>query len=565
MAEKASRELNNQGIKMSEPWWKTGVIYQIYPRSFKDTSGNGIGDLQGIMEKLDYLNDGTEASLGIDIIWLNPINPSPQVDFGYDVSDYCEIDPLFGDLSIFKELIEALHKHGIRILMDLVLNHTSDQHPWFIESRSDLHNPKRDWYIWHPGNQGKPPNNWSSYFGGRAWHLDSKTSQYFLAMFAPEQPDLNWRNPDVKSALFDVMRFWLDQGVDGFRLDVFNQYFKDAKFRSNPINWNPLGIVHSFWGQHHIYDRDQPEIFPMLSEMRGLIDSYPERMMIGEIVADVDSTKTFEYYGSQHDGLNLAYNFDLFRAKWSPRHFRRVIRKWEAHQQARVWPTYVLSNHDVPRHFSRYDKRSQGLARAKVAAAMLLMLRGTPMLYYGEELGQAEVKLLKKQIMDPPGVRYWPFHKGRDGCRAPMQWDDSIYAGFTTGSPWLPVHTDSKTKNVKAQERDPESLLNLYRRLIWLRKKHPVLQSGDLVLVDKDHRHVLAFSRFLEDERIFVLLNFSFKNQSIILDASPPLKTLFGTHKREGEMISGKGVELQPNEVLILKQMVESGRGPHEE
>jgi alpha-glucosidase len=538
---------------MNEPWWKTGVIYQIYPRSFKDTSGNGIGDLQGIIKKLDYLNEGTDDSLGVDAVWLSPIYPSPQVDFGYDVSNYREIDPLFGDLSLFKELVEALHKRGIRILMDLVLNHTSDQHPWFIESRSNLQNPKRNWYIWHPGNQGKPPNNWSSYFGGRAWHLDSKTNQYYLAMFAPEQPDLNWRNPDVKSALFDVMRFWLDQGVDGFRLDVFNQYFKDAEFRSNPIKWNPLGIIHSFWGHHHIYDRDQPEIFPVLSEMRALVDSYPERMMIGEIVADDDFSKTFEYYGSHHDGLHLAYNFDLFRAKWNPRHFRQVIRKWEAHVPENVWPTYILSNHDVPRHFSRYNKGHHGLARAKIAATVLLMLRGTPMIYYGEELGQAEVKLSRKQIMDPPGVRYWPFHKGRDGCRAPMQWDDSPHGGFTTGTPWLPVHSDSKTKNVKAQDKDPNSLLNLYRRLIWLRKRHPVLQSGDLSLVDNDHRHVLAFSRFSTDERIFVLLNFSSRNQSVMLDASPPLKILFGSYNKEGEAISSRAIELQPNEVLILK------------
>jgi len=535
-------------------WWKTGVIYQIYPRSFKDTTGIGIGDLLGIIDSLDYLNNGTPGSLGIDAIWLSPVYPSPQVDFGYDVSDYCDIDPIFGNLEIFARLVDEAHKRGIRIIMDLVFNHTSDRHPWFRESRSELQNSKRDWYIWHAGKKGKPPNNWGSYFGGSAWQWDEITGQYYLAMFTSQQPDLNWRNPAVKQALFNVMRFWLDRGVDGFRLDVYNQYFKDVRFRSNPRKLNPLGFIYSFWGQEHIYDRDQPEMYEVLSDMRKLVDAYPERMMIGETADEDDYTKALDYYGRQNDGLHLAFNFDFLKSKWQPAYFRLAIRKWEENLPDWGWPAYVLSNHDVTRHFSRYNRGRQGLARAKIAAAMQLTLRGTPTLYYGEEIGQAEVKLTRKQILDPPGKRYWPFYQGRDGCRAPMQWDNSPQAGFSSTGSWLPVNPDYRFKNVAVQQNDPASLLTFYQRLIALRKKTAALQIGNLILIDNNHKRILAYRRQIEDRKILVILNFSRRPQTLDLKADNSLYVLLGTHRNDTSILTDSQVALAGNEVLIMRE-----------
>ncbi|NQT98193.1 MAG: alpha-glucosidase C-terminal domain-containing protein [Candidatus Marinimicrobia bacterium] len=537
--------------KKQFPWWKTGVIYQIYPRSFLDTTGNGVGDLQGIINKLDYLNDGTPDSLGVDAIWLSPIYPSHQVDFGYDVSDYCAIDPLFGNLDLFRELVTEVHNRGMYLILDLVLNHTSNQHPWFIEARSSRDNPRRDWYIWRDGKKGRVPNNWGSYFGGSAWQWDQCTGQYYLAMFTPEQPDLNWRNPTVKQALYEVVRFWLDQGVDGFRLDVYNQYFKDDRFRSNPRIGNPLGLVHRFWGQKHIFDRDRPELFLVLAEMRQLVDSYPERMLLGETSDEGDFLKASEYYGRSNDGLHLAYNFDFLSSKWNPAHFRAAIRKWEENLPAWGWPTYVLSNHDVSRHFSRYNRGKDGIARAKIAAAMLLTLRGTPTLYYGEEIGQADIKLTRKQILDPLGKRYWPFYKGRDGCRAPLQWTDYDQAGFSSGEPWLPVHPDYRSNNIAAQDHDPDSLLNFYRRLIWLRHRTSVLRTGTLELIDRGHQHVLAYRRQIEEMRILIILNFSAGNQVIDLLKDNPLYILVGTHRSDTAVVNDRLINLAGYEILI--------------
>ncbi|MFH1852047.1 MAG: alpha-amylase family glycosyl hydrolase [Candidatus Neomarinimicrobiota bacterium] len=542
---------------MPDVWWKSGIIYQIYPRSFSDSNGDGIGDLSGIIGKLDYLNDGTTVSLGVDAIWLSPVYPSPQVDFGYDVADYCAIDPLFGDLTIFSELVQQAHERGIRIIMDLVLNHTSDQHPWFIESRSTLTNPRRDWYIWRSAHKGGPPNNWGSYFGGSAWRWDEHTGQYYLAMFTPEQPDLNWRNPAVRKALLAVVRFWLDLGVDGFRLDVFNQYYKDAEFRSNPRTFNPLGLVYRFWGQQHVYDRDQPEMYQALTQLRQLVDSYPERMLVGETSDQGNFMKAIDYYGHNNDGLHLAFSFDFLHSRWRPGDFRRAIRKWEDNLPQWAWPTYVLSNHDVSRHFSRYGRGRWAQARAKIAATLLLTLRGTPTLYYGEELGQADIRLSRKQILDPPGRRFWPIYKGRDGCRAPMQWDRSPRAGFTTGDPWLPVNSDYMLKNIAMADTDPDSLLNFYRRLIWLRKQTPALHSGRLALIDDDHRHLLAYQRFDDSTEILIILNFSQRWQQLALTVESRLEVLLGSHWQASECFTAGTIDLRPHEIIIAKKLVE--------
>lgn len=537
---------------MEKLWWKTGVIYQIYPRSFYDSNGDGIGDLHGIIEKLDYLNDGTPQSLGVDAIWLSPVYPSPQVDFGYDVAGYTAIDPIFGSLDIFDALVQAAHRRGIRVIMDLVFNHTSDQHPWFKESRSALNNPRRDWYIWHPGKSGKAPNNWASYFGGSAWCWDCKTGQYYLAMFDPSQPDLNWRNPAVKQALYAVVRFWLDRGVDGFRMDVYNQFFKDIELRSNPRSLNPLGLVHGYWGQKHIFDRDQPEMFEVLREIRKIIDSNPQRMFLGETSDEGEYLKALEYYGKNNDGLHLAFNFDFLTSRWSASDFRRAIKKWAENLPEWAWPTYVLSNHDNPRHFTRYARGAESIERARVAAAMLLTLRGTPTLYYGEEIGQDDIYLRRRQILDPPGKRYWPVYKGRDACRAPMQWNEAPRAGFTSGDPWLPVNTDYMMKNVAYQSEDPASLLNFYRRLIWLRHRTPALNSGLQELICGDHRHILAYHRISEYQRILVILNFSSHTQTFYHQDDRSWTVLFGTHCDVGEEIDDLRFDLEGYEVLIL-------------
>ncbi len=535
-------------------WWKSGVIYHIYPRSFNDSSGDGIGDLQGIIDKLDYLNSGTNKSLGIAAIWLSPIYPSPQVDFGYDVTDYTGIDPVFGDISIFRHLVDECHRRNIRVILDLVLNHTSDYHPWFIESRSSLDNPRRDWYIWRNGANNKPPNNWGSYFGGPAWHLDEATGQYYLAMFDPSQPDLNWRNPQVKSEIFYVLRHWLDFGVDGFRLDVYNQYFKDAMFRSNPRRLNPLGLFYRFMGQKHIHDRDQPEMYQVLKEMRQLVDSYPDRMLIGETADEGDFMSALGYYGRENEGLHLAFNFDFLNSKWQAPDFRKAVRKWQEHLPDWGWPTYVLSNHDVIRHAARYKHNKYQSERMKIAAAMLLTLRGTPTVYYGEEIGLSDIKLKKTEIMDPPGKRFWPLYKGRDGCRVPMAWDKSMNGGFTAAVPWLPVAADFEIKNVSSEDQAPDSLLNFYRRLIWLRNETPALHSGDLVLIDSDHENILGYSRTNSDDRIVVFLNFSHREQQLEYRLTGPTELLVGSHRSHSPEIGSKKISLTGNEILIIRE-----------
>lgn len=533
-------------------WWRDGIIYQIYPRSFADRNDDGLGDLPGIISKLDYLSD-----LGVDALWLSPIYPSPDKDFGYDVSNYVDIDPRFGSLADFDLLLSEAHQRGIRIVLDLVLNHTSDQHAWFLESRSSRDNPKADWYIWGPPSQGEgtavrvgAPNNWQSIFGGRAWTYVPERDQYYYHMFVPEQPDVNWRIPQVRKAMLDVVRFWLDRGVDGFRLDVFNMYFKDDQFRDNPRKFG----LRAFDRQEHIYDCDRPEMIPLLRELRGILNSYPERYMVGETFIDTRE-KIIRYTGE--DKLHAAFNFAFMWSPFDPSKLARAILDWEAlHAEHGLWPNYVMGNHDASRMATRHTKNEED-ARLKVLMALLLTVRGTPFLYYGEEIGMRDVFFKRSEILDPPGKKYWPFYKGRDGCRSPMQWDDSAYAGFSSIKPWLPVHPNYRTRNVEAQKADPNSMLNFTRDLIKLRRGKSALVRGDYTLLTEKPTNTLVYLRETAEQRVLVALNFR-NHRTPVMDVhklSPQestWKVLFSTARKIAPA-SVASLELAPYEVLIME------------
>ena len=536
-------------------WWRDGIIYQIYPRSFVDSNVSGLGDLPGITSKLDYL-----ADLGVNALWLSPIYPSPDKDFSYDVSDYVDIDPRFGSLADFDLLLSEAHQRGIRIVLDLVLNHTSDQHEWFLESRSSRDNPKADWYIWSPplalppfsskmgGAGGGPPNNWQSIFGGRAWEYAPERDQYYYHMFVPEQPDVNWRNPDVRKAMLDVVRFWLDRGADGFRLDVFNMYFKDTQFRENPRKFG----IRAFDRQHHIYDCDQSEMIPLLQELRGILDSYSERYAIGETFISTRE-KIVKYSGE--DKLHAAFNFEFTHSKFDPARYAKYIMDWETlYAEHGVWPNYVLGNHDVKRMATRHV-RGEDDARIKVLIALLLTLRGTPYLYYGEEIGMRDISLKRGEILDPPGKKFWPLYKGRDGCRSPMQWDASTYAGFSSTKPWLPVHPNYRTRNVEAQNADPNSMLNFTRKLIKLRRDTPALVRGDFTLLTEKPKDSLFYLRETPDQKILVALNFKNRLASVENVPDGNWNTLFSAKQKVQSTValSTAPLQLAPYEVLILE------------
>ncbi len=502
-------------MRQFETWWKEGVVYQIYPRSFQDSNGDGVGDIPGIISRLDYLQ-----WLGVGAIWLSPIYPSPMFDFGYDVSDYRGVDPLFGALSDMDELISKAHDRGIKVILDMVLNHTSSEHAWFKESSSSRDNPKSDFYIWKdkvPGNRRGMPNNWYACFGGRAWTFEPKRGQYYLHSFLAEQPDLNWRNDEVVEALFDDIRFWLEKGVDGFRLDVINAIIKDDMFRDNPgcIGATPR----PYDMQRHLFDRNRPEAHGKLRRFRRMMDEYDDRMLVGEIMVEApgEPEKAASYLGDGTNELNLAFDFTLLSTKWGARQWRRVAQRWYKSMPAEGWPCWVLSNHDMPRAISRFKG---SLPKAKLAALFLLTQKGTPFIYYGEELGMSDIRLPRSKFHDPLGKKYWPFHPGRDPERSPMQWDASTYAGFSEKRPWLPLGPDHSVRNVEAQKDDPASMLSYYRALLRLRNHDEVLRLGSHRFLETSSDDVMAYVREYHGKQRLVLLNFSGKSVAFSLRKS---------------------------------------------
>lgn len=476
-------------------WWHKGVVYQVYPRSFKDSDGDGVGDLQGIIEKLDYLKD-----LGINAVWISPIFPSPMADFGYDVSDYTGIHPLFGDMKDFDNLLRETHQRGMKLILDLVPNHSSDQHPWFLESRSSKDNPKRDWYIWKdPGPDGDPPNNWLSVFGGPGWEYDEKTGQYYYHAFLKEQPDLNWRNPEVQKAMLDIMKFWLEKGVDGFRVDVMWHMIKDEQLRDDPPNPGFKEGMNSYSRLLPAYSTDQDEVHDIVHMMRRLIDSYDERLLIGEIYLPIN--KLVRYYGEDNQGAHLPFNFQLLQLPWDAAKIEAAISEYEGALPEHGWPNWVLGNHDKPRIASRIGKE-----QARNAALLLLTLRGTPTIYYGDELGMEDVDIPQDKIQDPQALNEPGVGRSRDPERTPMQWNSSRNAGFTEGEPWLPLMDNYRELNVEKQWDKEGSMLQLHRKLLKLRAEEPALHIGSYIPVPSKG-NILAYLRKYDNSRFLVVVN----------------------------------------------------------
>jgi alpha-glucosidase len=534
-------------------WWQKGIIYQIYPRSFQDSNGDGIGDLPGIINRLDYV-----AGLGVDAIWLSPINPSPMHDFGYDVADYCDVHPMFGTLEDFDRLLAETHRRGMKLILDLVPNHTSDEHAWFTESRSSRENPKRDWYIWRdPAPDGGLPNNWLSFFGGPAWTFDETTGQYYLHQFDPHQPELNYRNPDVTAAMQNSMRFWLDRGLDGFRVDVIWLMLKDDQFRDNPPNPNWDG-KNPFAQFLPIHTQNLPGVHGLIKQMRAVLDEYDDRMMVGEIYLPTEQLVT--YYGQNLDECHLPFNFQLIvDEKFSPRRWhaadiRRMVDAYEAALPTGGWPNWVLGNHDQHRLASRL-----GQAQARVAQMLLLTLRGTPTCYYGDELGMEDVKIPAEFVQDPPAVNQPELADvvGRDPERTPMQWDAGPNAGFTAPGvqPWLPLADDFATRNVAVQRDAPTSMLNYYRALTHLRRAEPALNVGDYAPVETGNNDVFAYTRTAPNSGPFlVVLNFSGTSHTLHLGHVADAATIaVATDMQRNGHIHLSTLNLAPDEGLVLR------------
>jgi alpha-glucosidase len=529
-------------------WWRHAVFYEIYPRSFMDSNGDGIGDLPGIDSKMDYLK-----SLGVDAIWLTPCYPSPQVDFGYDVADYENIDPMYGTLADFDRLEKDGKQRGIRIIMDFVMNHSSSEHPWFLDSRSSRTAAKRDWYMWHDGKgPGLPPNNWTSEFGGSAWTFDAKTGQFYYHYFYLQQPDLNWHNPAVKDAMFDVTRWWYKRGVAGFRLDAVDTLFEDPQNRDNPVlpGLNKYGDPN----QERVNNTKLPEVHVILRDLRKVADEH-NAVLIGETwTKDVSELK--QYYGDHSDELQMPMDFMFTKVdKLSPPEFRRQI---AAVDSAGGWPVFVLSNHDIVRSYVRYGDRQHDQAIAKLMASLYLTLRGTPIMYYGEEIGMENNDPTRKEdVKDPIGRVGWPQEKGRDGERTPMQWDDSPNAGFTRGVPWLPVPPSYKTVNVATELKDPSSILNTYKILLALRHQNRALLDGDYVALNQNDGNVLSYLRRYKNEAVLVVLNMSAQPQDVSFDLAPqgfPAKsahTLLRTMSARSKEGSLSHLSLEPFAVYI--------------
>jgi len=530
------------------PWYQHAVFYEIYPRSFLDSNGDGIGDLNGIASKLDYLK-----ALGVDAIWIAPCFPSPQVDFGYDVSDYENIDKMYGTLADFDRLQKLGEEQGIKIILDLVVNHTSDQHPWFIDSRSSRTSDKRDWYIWRDGKGRNPPNNWISWFGGPAWQWDSKTNQYYYHYFYVQQPDLNWRNPTVVDAMYGTSEWWYKRGVAGFRLDAIDTLYEDPNLKDNPA----LPGKNAFGDPNHEdkYNQKLPEVHTALKGLRAVADKY-NAVLIGETWTE-NVAELEEYYGAGHDELQMPMDLMLTDLKFSAPVFRDHIKAVEGSGE---WPVYVISNHDIVRSWNRYGDGKHNDQIAKDMAAMYLTLRGTPIMYYGEEIGmQNNDPKRREDVKDPVGRRGWPKEKGRDGERTPMQWSNNLNAGFTTAVPWNAIPAAYSTYNVADELKDPKSILNWYKGLLALRHTDRALLDGDYVALNENDPNVLSYLRKSSTDAAIVVINMSAAPQKVSFDLSPQglragsVKTLLTTQASLKDNSSVQQLALEPFAAYIAE------------
>ncbi|MBA7540618.1 Oligo-1,6-glucosidase [subsurface metagenome] len=557
--------MNNTKYK----WWQKTVVYQIYPRSFKDSTGNGIGDIQGIIEKLDYLKD-----LGIETIWISPFFESPQQDHGYDIVNFRKIDLVYGTMKDFDILLKEIHDKGMKMVLDLVLNHTSIEHPWFKESASSKDNPKRDWYIWRDGKKPggrKPPNNWKAILGGPAWSYYKNTDQWFYFHFLSFQPDLNYRNPEVKEEMFNIMRFWLDKGVDGFRLDILHTIFEDIELKNNPFSWTltESDKKSASLFQHHKYDTNLPETYDFVLELRKLVDVYePERFLVGEVFGTLKELR--KYYGPDNNGLHMNFLFEFTSSalSFNPKKIVSTVSKIEQILPLPYTPTYLYGNHDRDRYISRLKDNIQ---KAKILATLQLTLRGVPYIYYGEEIGMSNVKFKLRTSEDPIGRKFskFPFpiisnligfSLTRDRCRTPMQWNVENNTGFTPNpevKSWLKISDNYKKINVSNEEKNPESLLNCYKRLIEVRGDNISLQEGSFEFINlgKLNNKSIAYKRIHEEQELFVYLNFSGKEILLKTPKSSP-ELIFSTHssrkKLDVDDLDGY-INLNPLEGVIFK------------
>lgn len=529
-------------LPKTHTWWQAGVIYQVYPRSFLDSNGDGVGDLPGITRKLDYLQ-----WLGVDALWLSPIYPSPMADFGYDISNYTDVHPLFGTLNDIDTLIQQAHQRNLKVILDYVPNHTSDEHPWFQQARSSRTNDKRDWYIWHdPAPDGGPPNNWTSLFGGSAWQFDEQTQQYYLHLFDVKQPDLNWRNPLVRQAMYDVLRFWLDRGIDGFRVDVLWLLLKDEQLRDNTMNpdWKPGDPP--YLRQDARYTQDQPGIHDIVRDMRVVLDSYGERVLIGEIYLPIP--RLMDYYGPMLDEAHLPFNFQFITmSTWEAHMLRQIINEYETALPKGAWPNWVLSNHDRTRIATRV-----GPEQARVAQMLLLTLRGTPTCYYGDELGMTDVPIPPEQMHDPQGKDN-PAHS-RDPQRTPMQWNTEANAGFCPPhvTPWLPISADYRTCNVASEQQDPRSFLMMTRTLLEQRRRLPALALGSYQSIDQENETCIVYLRQYEQQSCLVALNISEQEQIINVPNVGQGHIILSTHMDREGALNLATLHLRPHEGLLI-------------
>ncbi|HET8913347.1 MAG TPA: alpha-amylase family glycosyl hydrolase [Ktedonobacteraceae bacterium] len=535
-------------------WWQDGVIYQIYPRSFADSNGDGVGDLIGITRKLDYL-----TWLGVTSIWISPFYPSPMADFGYDVSDYVDIDPQFGTLADFDQLIKEAHQRNLRVIVDWVPNHSSDQHPWFQEAHSSKDSSKRDWYCWADAKpDGTPPNNWLSNFGGPAWTFDQHTQQYYRHSFLPEQPDLNWRNPELQAAMFDTLRFWLDRGVDGFRIDSAHNILKDPSMRDNPPNPESEFTMHKSYGEYdsqlHMHDKAHEDVHTVYRELRTLLDRYSlehPRVATGEMHIK-DWPQWASYYGTELDELHMPLNFGFLFAHWSAEGIRQVVEELEAILPPGAWPNYVLGNHDEARILSRI-----GAGQARMAMLLLLTLRGTPTIYYGDEIGMKDSEIPLEMIQDPWEKRVPGLGLGRDPERTPMQWNGQPEAGFTTPgtTPWLPLAPDFQEVNVEKQAPEVDSFLTLTRTILQQRQSTPALLQGAYatLAIPEATSTCFTFTRTLGNTRLLIALNFTGKDQHITIPGNESGTVLISTHLDRNGQESLAGFHLRPDEGCLIE------------